>query len=503
MKTNIRDMLKRRTGNGKTALITEYDGPVKRIRVSRNVHATIQLPPGVGYKDFVAGTVKSSMKDKMEAAAGWPPGSMVVSPNFDDASLIEATLSDPRILRKPVPWEGPSWTGGASVADSISLGMYQDGTECEVEIPATQVQIMGQVGSGKSLGGAWNALSELMTRPDCVIWAIDIKKGLQTLGPLVPGLHRVATTPEAAIDLLMDANNLITPRTNYLSSEGLGKWFRDCGLQYLVVWIEEAPYVMDALGSKGIKAFTDTVKAARSGGITIVWSLQRADFRELPVKARDQATKWCFGVQDVKASKFGLSKIQIEAGCQPEMWGQRLPGMSYVDAPNIGEHHVATPLRTWWFGENDSLITEHVAQFPWEARPYDQIMKEYFAAKERGETTFFDLGKPVEAVKDKVETVVTRPARPAKPAPAPLNQKQRGLIGRKLIDEFIDKRRGETIVASDLNEIADSLALTRPWINLQLIDLVNRGEIVKHKKDRSVTWEILPISDSKNDSRSE
>jgi hypothetical protein len=80
---------------------------------------------------------------------------------------------------------------------------------------------------------------------------------------------------------------------------------------------------------------------------------------------------------------------------------------------------------------------------------------------------------------------------------------QRGRIGRKMLDDFIEKRAGSTIVASDLNEIVDSLALTRPWINLQLNDYVTRGLIVKHKDDGAVTWEILPNSDAKGDSRSE
>jgi hypothetical protein len=437
---------------------------------------------------------------------------MVASPNFNDASLIDVVLADPRILNKPVMWEGPSWTGGASIADSISIGMYQDGTECEVEVPASQIQIMGQVGSGKSLGGAWNALGEMITRPDCIVWAIDIKKGLQTLGPLVPGLHRVATTPADAIDLLCDADNLITPRTNYLSSEGLGKWFKGCGLKYLVVWIEEAPYVIDALGSKGIKAFSDTVKAARSAGITVAWSLQRADFTELPTKVRDQATKWCFGVQDARASKFGLSKVQIDRGCQPEMWGQRMPGMSYIDAPNITEDYVAQKLRAWWFGENDKLISAHVKNYPWQEREQDEIMVEYFAAKARGETSFYDLGKrpadkvtaPTTPVREidtnDAEPVVSR--RKAK-ATTPMNQKQRGLIGRKLLDDFIEKKAGNTIVASDLLDIVESLGLTRPWIYLQLDDYVKRGLVVKHKENRSVTWEILPNSEFDKDSRSE
>jgi hypothetical protein len=437
---------------------------------------------------------------------------MVAAPNFDDASLVDIVLADPRILNQPVMWEGPSWTGGASIADSISIGMYQDGTECEVEVPASQIQIMGQVGSGKSLGGAWNAMSEMITRPDCIIWAIDIKKGLQTLGPLVPGLHRVATTPADAIDLLRDADNLITPRTNYLSSEGLGKWFKGCGLKYLIVWIEEAPYVMNELGSKGIRAFSDTVKAARSAGITVAWSLQRADFTELPTKVRDQATKWCFGVQDARASKFGLSKVQIERGCQPEMWGQRMPGMSYIDAPNITEAYVAQKLRAWWFGDNDSLISAHAKNFPWQEREQDEIMIEYFAAKARGETNFYDLGKRPDArtsARAPISAPVATPdpapvaTRRAKAEPTPMNQKQRGLIGRKLLDDFIEKKAGNTIVAADLLDIVDSLGLTRPWITLQLNDYVTRGLIIKHKKDRSVTWEILPKSDLDKDSRSE
>ena len=165
-----------------------HNGPVKRIRPARNVYASIELPDGMGVDDLTANKAGATMLQKIEASAGWPPGTMTVYPNMDNARFADVILSDPRILKRPVPWEGPSWTNGASIADSISIGMYQDGTECEVEVPATMIQVMGQIGSGKSLGGAWNALAEMITRYDCVVWGIDIKKGLQTLGPLVPGI---------------------------------------------------------------------------------------------------------------------------------------------------------------------------------------------------------------------------------------------------------------------------------------------------------------------------
>lgn len=469
--------------------VIEASGPVKRVRSPRHVRATIHLPPGVGYNDLVKITAGSNPKQLIEAAAGWPPGSMVVSPNMDNAQYVDAVLADPRILRKPVPWEGPSWTNGASIADSISIGMYQDGTECEVEIPETQIQIMGQVGSGKSLGGAWNALGEMITRNDVVVWGIDIKKGLQTLGPLAPGLHRIATTPAEAIDLLRDANNLITPRTNFLSSEGLGKWFRGCGLKYLIVWIEEAPFVMTELGSKGIQLWTETVKAARSAGITVAWSLQRADFREIPKVASSQATKWCFGVQTKKEANFGLSAIQKERGCTPEIWGQRRPGMSYIDAPNIMESLVAMPLRAWWFGRDDSTIRAHAARFPWEDRPYDDIMEEYFKAKANGEVVVGDL--PL------YKRPVTTRAR-AKPEPTPtpskpkLNRDQKAKRGREMMLAWLSKNIGKTVVYQDFKDVVALAEFKRGWGYKIMDEFVAEELVEKIISDQGVSWKILP-----------
>lgn len=492
--------LLRRKGAANAAPISVYDGPVKRVRPARNVYATIELPDGMGVDDLTANKAGATMLQKIEASAGWPPGTMTVSPNMDNARLADVILSDPRILRKPVRWEGPSWTNGASIADSISIGMYQDGTECEVEVPATQIQVMGQVGSGKSLGGAWNALGEMITRNDCIVWAIDIKKGLQTLGPLVPGLHRVAVTPADAIDVLRDANNLITPRTNFLSSDGLGKWSRGCGIKYLVVWIEEAPYVMNELGSKGKKVWLETVKAARSAGITVAWSLQRAGFTEISTIARGQATKWCFGVQDSREAKFGLSEVQKDRGCKPEMWGQRRPGMSFIDAPNILESRVGMPLRAWWWGKNDAMLKAHAAQFPWEDRPYDDLMTEYFDKKSRGEVIIGTLPiykrpepktvEVVEVVEDKgerSEPIVSTPA-----TPAALNMRERGEIGRKLFKTVIESKRGQTVSKKDFVDIMESLNLTTRWVYLQLNNLVRDGKATKSRDGKAVTWAIKP-----------
>ena len=482
------------------AAIETYNGPVKRVRPARNVYATIELPDGTGVDDLTANKAGATMLQKIEASAGWPPGTMTVYPNMDNARFADVILSDPRILKRPVPWEGPSWSAGASIADSISIGMYQDGTECEVEVPATMIQVMGQIGSGKSLGGAWNALAEMITRYDCVVWGIDIKKGLQTLGPLVPGLHRVATTPAEAIDLLRDANNLVTPRTNYLTADGgLGKWTRDCGIKYLVVWIEEAPYVMNELGSKGKQVWLETVKAARSAGITVAWSLQTARFTEVSTIARGQATKWCFGVQDSREAKFGLSEVQKDRGCTPEKWGQRRPGMSYIDAPNIPESKVGMPLRAWWWGKNNSLLTEHAARFPREDRPYDDLMEEYFKAKANGEVIVGQLPiykQPIKDAKPKtVEPEAPKPGPIVTPPLSSLNKRERGELGRKLFAAVIEANRGKTVSKHDFIDLRESLGLSDRWVYLQLDKLILDGKaskIINNEGKKAVTWEIKP-----------
>ena len=94
-------------GAATVAPIPVYEGPVKRIRPAKNVYATIQLPSGMGVDDLTANKSGATLIQKIEAAAHWPPGTMTVFPNMDNARLADVILSDPRILRKPVLWEGP------------------------------------------------------------------------------------------------------------------------------------------------------------------------------------------------------------------------------------------------------------------------------------------------------------------------------------------------------------------------------------------------------------
>ncbi len=205
----------------------------------------------------------------------------------------------------------------------------------------------GMTGSGKSVGGGWSLLAELVTRSDVAVLAADLTKGEQSLGCMRPSLHAFVTTKDGARALLDGVHAMIRARTDYLAERGLQRWQAGCGLVYVVCWLEEAPDVIDSLTDVGRERWLSAMKAARSAGVTFVLSLQRSDWSQIPTLARGQMAKWCFGVQDSSDASFGLSEIQAERGARPELWNNRQPGMAYLDAPGIPDERLAMPMRTF------------------------------------------------------------------------------------------------------------------------------------------------------------
>jgi hypothetical protein len=245
-------------------------------------------------------------------------------------------------MRKALPWEGPS-RSGTSISLPLEPGLWQDATRVQYVITGHHLMIMGMSGSGKSFGAAWSLLSELVTRHDVAVLAADVTKGEQSFGPLRPALHLFETTKESARALLTAVHAAIRPRTDFLAERGYQKWQEDCGLTYVVVWLEEAPDIIDSLGDKGRERWLSSLKAARSAGITFVISLQRADWTQLPTLARGQLAKLCMGVENAHDAAFGLSEAQQARNCQPELWATSQPGMAYLHAPGIPDDRIAMP----------------------------------------------------------------------------------------------------------------------------------------------------------------
>ena len=80
----------------------------------------------------------------------------------------------------------------------------------------------GATGSGKS-GGLNELLANLAACRDVVIWAIDLKRGME-LQPWAPCIDRLATTPDQAAALLADAVTVLYARAEYLADHGWREW---------------------------------------------------------------------------------------------------------------------------------------------------------------------------------------------------------------------------------------------------------------------------------------
>lgn len=331
--------------------------------------ARAELPAGKTAADLI------SAIPRIESAAGLPPGTITASVDSDRADHAGIVLSDPRVLSMPIPWPGPS-APGASIAEPLRPGVWQDSQPVAYVIVGHHVFMMGASGSGKSMGGAWNLLGEAMTRPDSAILAADITKGAQTFGPLLPGVHRFERDKGGARALVNDVHDIIQPRTDHLAERGLQKWQPGCGLSYLLFWLEETADIWDTLGSKAEDKLINTARAIRSAGGTLVFSIQRNTFDQVPTIIRAQMASMCFGLNDPQDCRYGLSEAQQAAGVNPAEWGIRSPGKAVLDAPTIPVDRITMPLRTYSWGEGErasSAMLAHATAYPAATRPVDPI----------------------------------------------------------------------------------------------------------------------------------
>jgi hypothetical protein len=333
----------------------------------RKVEAKMGLPAGQK-------TVEDIQKrtEYVEGAMGLPPGTMTVTADLDNAALANVVISDPRVMRKPIPWPGPS-RPGASIAEPIRPGVWQDLDDVEYTITGHHVQVMGMTGSGKSIGCTWNALGEIVTRLDSMVLAIDLVKGLQTLGPLSESLHRLEITEEGARALIRELKGKLVERTNYLASKGLVKWKRGCGLTYVILWIEEAWRLFEILSDDEMEQFEELMKALRSAGGSVFYSLQRGDHTQMPTIIKGQVAYWCFGLSSSHDAKWGLSEAQQNADASPEQWGSDQPGMAYLHAPGMDRARIAMPMRTFDWAEDTAAVRAHCALYPAATKPVDTI----------------------------------------------------------------------------------------------------------------------------------
>jgi hypothetical protein len=336
------------------------------------IKGQMQLPPG-------AMTAEDAQKarDRIESAMQLPPGSVTVTQDEDRADRANVSVSDARTIKRgSISWPGPSHPG-KSIDKPLRIGVYQDGDEVLYRFVGHHLQVMGMTGSGKSIGGAWNIVGEIITRADAAVFSVDISKDDQTMGPLRPALHRLETTKAGAVDLIRALHAEIPKRTKWLAARGYQAWEPGCGLTYWFFHAEEVAKLFAELDGKDSDRLEEILKELRSAGGSVIMSLQRADYTQIPTLVRSQMAKMCFGLSDPDDTKFGVSARQRKAEVAPHEWEDHHPGMAVLDGKSVRPSHYSMPLRTYAWGADsrtaNAAMAAHAAAYPAAAKDVDEF----------------------------------------------------------------------------------------------------------------------------------
>ena len=272
------------------------------------------------------------------------------------------------------------------------LGVLQDGREFRYpRLPIGHRKVTGMTDSGKTMSLAWNMFAEGITRIGYAAFAADVVKGDQYLGALRPALHRLETSADGAVDMLAGLHRARLARCNYLATIHATEWYPGCGLSFVEAWLEEAAGILRLLGRTAkdreqgrfmLEEWVEDVNSFRSAGMSVTASYQKPDKTQaLSTVARSQMGHVCFGVADSDDAEFGLSELQRQRGCRPQLWGADRPGMAYWDTSTVPEADKTLAMRHYFWGANSERIAAYASEWPASQRKLDDVTAEAMAAR--------------------------------------------------------------------------------------------------------------------------
>jgi hypothetical protein len=264
----------------------------------------------------------------IESGLGTFRGAVRIYPTPDDlANRFELRVLDTDPHADAIPWPGPSI---GSVTDPIDFGPFEDAVPCRVLFLRRHAIFGGTTGSGKS-GGLNVLMGNLTACRDVIIWAIDLKKGME-LGPWQECIGRLATSPEQATVLLRDAVTIMQARAEYLAAHGRRVWEPSPEMPALVIIIDE--YAELAEEAPDAMHHTDSLaRIGRAVAVTMVAATQRPTQKAMGQGAvRSQMDlRICFRVREQRDVDLVLGQGMLKAG-----WNAHkltAPGKFLISAP--------------------------------------------------------------------------------------------------------------------------------------------------------------------------
>jgi hypothetical protein len=357
--TNLRRLVGKVGGRERTskwAKIEDAIGLAKYELTSVESNGRGMITARVEAKEGATGDDFTKKLPAMASAAHLGKGRITATVDREDSSVITLRAAVADLLAMDLPWPGPLYPG-RSITEPSVIGHYDDGEDVVVNVTGLRrdaagkwsgvlphLLVMGTTGSGKS-EFARVTLADTMTRTDVTVWAVDCSKGMQTFGAIRHGIDWFITDAKTARQFFRIMEDVIRARTNHLASMGLTQWIPGCGLSFLVVWLEEA-----ADFAAGSSAYDRMLRTARSAGVKIISSLQRATYTNISPDSRsNHGDSMCFGTStagQTNDAAFALPDEVIEAGADPA-WGSTRPGCAYLAGLGTDRARWSQVLKTW------------------------------------------------------------------------------------------------------------------------------------------------------------
>ncbi|MES9541061.1 cell division protein FtsK [Actinomadura sp. NPDC000600] len=284
----------------------------------------------------------------IESALGTFRGAVRVAPTRDGkANRFELRVLDRDPHADAIPWPGPSVS---SITEPIDLGPFEDATGARVLLLRRHGLFGGVAGSGKS-GGINVLMGNLSACRDVVIWAVDLKRGME-LQPWASCIDRLATTPEQARAMLRDAVTVLEARAEWLTANGARVWDPTPEHPALVIVVDEYAELADDAPD----AANDTDSIARRGravAVTLIAATQRPTQKAMGKGAvRSQMdVRVSFRVRERKDVDLILGQGMLSAGWHAHTLNA--PGKFLLSAP---EHD--TPRRGRAYLLTDATVAE-------------------------------------------------------------------------------------------------------------------------------------------------
>ena len=408
----------------------------------------------------------------IESGLGTFRGAARVYPTPDDlANRFELRILDKDPHADAITWPGPS---SATITEPIDLGPFEDATPARVLLLRRHALLGGVSGSGKS-GGLNVLMGNLAACTDVVIWAIDLKRGME-LGPWASCIDRLATTPAEARALLADAVAILEARAEFLAATGRRVWNPSPGMPALIIIVDEYA----ELAETAPEATSDADSIARRGravAVTLIAATQRPTQKAMGQGAlRSQMdVRICFRVRERKDVDLILGQGMLSAGWHAHTLNA--PGKFLISAP---EHD--TPRRSRAYLLTDQTVTDTATEYA-DARPVlDDISGR--AADERPGTP---TGSPA-----------TRRYTDHSDGPG-ATQIESGRAPDVMLWAALSLAPDEGITVP---ELMDETGMSRPWIYQRLQDLARRHQVIQVSRGRwraTITHEPGPGPEEEGD----